>query len=278
MMKKMLQGFTALLLLVLLQLNTQAQEMAGRISGKVTDANGVPVEGVSIQRKNGAVLGITAADGTFRISANKGDVLIFTSGGFEDQETTITSAESFTLRLEKRTVSMDDVVVVGYGTQKKKAVTGAVASVGFDKFKDRSFANVAQSLQGMIAGVNITTSQGAPGFGPTIKIRGTSSITAGTTPLYVVDGMALENFDLNQLNPQDIQSVEVLKDAASSAIYGSRGANGVILVTTKLGRAGKPQINLTFEQGLSVVNRKVEMMDAQQWIQYYIDARNNAWE
>jgi TonB-linked SusC/RagA family outer membrane protein len=277
MMKKMLQGFTALLLLVLLQLNTQAQETAGRISGKVTDTNGVPVEGVSIQRKNGAVLGITAADGTFRISANKGDVLIFTSGGFEDQETTITSAESLTLRLEKRTVSMDDVVVVGYGTQKKKAVTGSVASVGFDKFRDRSFSNVAQSLQGMIAGVNITTSQGAPGFGPTIKIRGTSSITAGTTPLYVVDGMALENFDLNQLNPQDIQSVEVLKDAASSAIYGSRGANGVILVTTKLGRAGKPQINLTFEQGLSVVNRKVEMMDAQQWIQYYIDARNNAW-
>ncbi|MCH5597795.1 SusC/RagA family TonB-linked outer membrane protein [Niabella ginsengisoli] len=149
--------------------------------------------------------------------------------------------------------------------------------MSYDQFKDRSFANVAQSLEGAIAGVNISTAQGAPGFGPTIKIRGTSSITAGTTPLYVVDGMALENFDLNLINPQDIQSVEILKDAASSAIYGSRGASGVILVTTKLGKAGKPSVNVTYEHGISKVTRKVDMMDAQQWIQYYIDAKNNSW-
>jgi TonB-dependent starch-binding outer membrane protein SusC len=183
----------------------------------------------------------------------------------------------FDVSLALESKSLDNVVVIGYGTQKKRAVTGSVVSVGYDEFKDRSFSNVAQSLAGTVPGVNIASSQGAPGFGPTIKIRGTSSITAGTTPLYVVDGMALENFDLNQINPQDIQSVEILKDAASSAIYGSRGANGVILVTTKLGRVGQTQVNVTYEQGISKVTRRVEMMDAQEWIKYYIDARNNAW-
>ena len=277
MLKRMSQGLIILLLLLSRDASLSAQDVAVKINGVLKDGAGTPIEGASIQRKNGTVLGISNADGGFSVTVPKGEILIVSSKGYLDLELVVTSAVTLNLRMERQTVSMDDVVVVGYGTQKKKAVTGAVASVGFDKFKDRSFANVAQSLEGMIAGVNITTSQGAPGFGPTIKIRGTSSITAGTTPLYVVDGMALENFDLNQLNPQDIQSVEVLKDAASSAIYGSRGANGVILVTTKLGRAGKPQINLTFEQGLSQVNRKVDMMDAQQWIQYYIDARNNAW-
>src|SRR5690606_23443382 len=138
--------------------------------------------------------------------------------------------QTFNLSLAPSGKILTDVVVVGYGTQKRKAVTGSVASVNYDDFKDRSFSNVAQSLEGTVAGVNITTTQGAPGFGPTIRIRGVSSITAGASPLYVIDGMALENFDLNLINPQDIQSIDILKDAASSAIYGSRGANGVILV------------------------------------------------
>jgi TonB-dependent SusC/RagA subfamily outer membrane receptor len=192
-------------------------------------------------------------------------------------EQAVQNREAIDIALLSSTAALEDVVVVGYGTQKKRAVTGAIASVGYEQFKDRSFANVAQSLEGAIAGVNIVTTQGAPGYGPTIKIRGTSSITSGTTPLYVIDGMALENFDLNQINPQDIESIEVLKDASSSAIYGSRGANGVIIITTKLGKVGKPQIGATLEYGISKVIRMPEMMDAQQWIEYYKDARNNAW-
>lgn len=248
-----------------------------KISGKVTDDKGAPLAGVTVQVKGGKVIAMTGDNGDFTGTADEGTVLQFTSQGFGTYESIVKNQETLTVKLATDSKSLDDVVVIGYGTQKKRAVTGSVVSVGYDQFKDRSFTNVAQSLEGAIAGVNITTSQGAPGFGPTIKIRGTSSITAGTTPLFVVDGMALENFDLNLINPQDIQSVEILKDAASSAIYGSRGANGVILVTTKLGKAGKPQVSVTYEHGISKVNRTVKMMDAQQWIQYYIDARNNAW-
>ena len=248
-----------------------------KVSGKVADDKGVPLVGVSVQIKGGQVIAVTDNNGEFTGTANEGSILQFTSQGFGTFESPVKNQQPFIVKLNIDSKSLDDVVVVGYGTQKKRAVTGSVVSVGYDQFKDRSFSNVAQALEGAIAGVNISTSQGAPGFGPTIKIRGTSSISAGTTPLYVVDGMALENFDLNQINPQDIQSVEILKDAASSAIYGSRGANGVILITTKLGKAGKAQVSVTYEQGISNVNRKVEMMDAQQWIKYYIDARNNAW-
>ena len=248
-----------------------------KISGKVIDEKGNPVAGVTVQVKNGGAGTVTDNGGLYSITATPGAVLQFSSQGFGTTEAIVKNAQAPNVQLLPESKALDDVVVIGYGTQKKRAVTGAVASIGYDQFKDRSFSNVAQSLEGAIAGVNISTSQGAPGFGPTIKIRGTSSITAGTTPLFVIDGMALENFDLNQINPQDILSVEVLKDAASSAIYGSRGANGVILVTTKLGKSGKPQVSVTAEYGISRVNRRVQMMDAQQWIQYYIDARNNAW-
>lgn len=248
------------------------------VTGIVTDDKGNPLGDVSVSAKNTSATVTTTKTGAFAIMVPEDDpVLVFSYVGYETQEQPAKGKGRINISLVPSSKALSEVVVVGYGTQKKKAVTGSIASVGYDQFKDRSFANVAQSLEGAIAGVNITTSQGAPGFGPTIKIRGTSSITAGTTPLYVVDGMALENFDLNLINPQDIQSVEVLKDAASSAIYGSRGASGVILVTTKLGKAGKASVNVTYEHGISKVTRMVKMMDAQQWIKYYIDARNNAW-
>lgn len=264
------------ILLILVFSAAKAQTTTIPVSGKVVDEKNIPLQGVSVQVKGGKVLAITGKDGVFTATADKDAILQFTYQGYGTYERAVGNGV-FDVSLTTEPKSMENVVVIGYGTQKKRAVTGSVVSVGYDEFKDRSFSNVAQSLAGTVPGVNISSSQGAPGFGPTIKIRGTSSITAGTTPLYVVDGMALENFDLNQINPQDIQSVEILKDAASSAIYGSRGANGVIIVTTKLGRAGKTQVNATYEQGISKVARRVNMMDAQEWIQYYIDARNNAW-
>ncbi|MDA3614392.1 SusC/RagA family TonB-linked outer membrane protein [Polluticaenibacter yanchengensis] len=255
------------------QTNNSAQ--AQKVSGKITDENGKPIEGATIQLTNGTVVGVSNEDGTFSISVAPTSKVQISAVGYQTIELSASNLSAIKLKSDAK--DLEQVVVVGYGTQKKRAVAGSVASVGYEQFKDRSFANVAQSLEGQVPGVNISTSQGAPGFGPTIKVRGTSSITAGTTPLFVVDGMALENFDLNQINPQDIQSVEILKDAASSAIYGSRGANGVILVTTKMGKSGKPQVAFTYEHGISKVLRKVDMMDAQEWIKYYIDARNNAW-
>jgi TonB-linked SusC/RagA family outer membrane protein len=256
---------------------TTSQKNQVKVSGKVTDDKGKPLPGASVQVKGGQVIAVTDEAGNFSGLTDEDAILQVSNQGFAPFESSVKNQQTFSIRLSADAKSLDDVVVVGYGTQKKRAVTGAVVSVGYDQFKDRSYANVAQSLEGAVAGVSVSSSQGAPGFGPTIKIRGTSSITAGTTPLYVVDGMALENYDLNLINPQDIQSVEILKDAASSAIYGSRGANGVIIITTKLGKAGKMNVNAMYEYGLSKVNRKVDMMDAQQWIQYYIDARNNAW-
>ncbi|MGC4235502.1 MAG: TonB-dependent receptor [Niabella sp.] len=247
------------------------------VTGTVLDAKGEPLANVSVTIKGAKVGTVTNASGRFSIEANAGDILVFSIVGYIEQEVVVGAEDNLSVVLNATDARLEEVVVIGYGTQTRKAVTGSIASVNYDQFKDRSFSNIAQSLEGAVPGVNISTPQGAPGFSPTIKIRGTSSITAGTTPLYVVDGMALENFDLNMINPQDIQSVEILKDAASSAIYGSRGANGVILVTTKLGKTGKPAVNLTYEHGISNVTRRIEVMDAQQWIRYYIDARNNAW-
>ncbi|RRB02448.1 SusC/RagA family TonB-linked outer membrane protein [Larkinella rosea] len=247
------------------------------ITGKVTDENGKPLPGVSILIKSAKTGTISNQDGAYSLSADENATLVFSSISYETQEIPVSNRTVIDVSMLPSNKTLNEVVVVGYGTQSKRAITGAVASVGFNEFKDRSFSNVTQSLAGKIAGVNITQSQGAPGVSPIIRIRGVSSITAGTTPLFVVDGVPLENFNLNLINPQDIESVDVLKDASSAAIYGSRGANGVVLVTTKLGKVGKTNISAGYEYGVQTVIRKVPMMDAQQWIGYYIDAHNNAW-
>lgn len=261
--------------ITILSLLVQAQQVD--VIGKVTDEKGAPIAGVTVQAKSGAST-VTSDDGSFRLTKIPiGETLTFSSVGYDQKTVVYKSGGLVNVSMSQTSATLDDIVVVGYGTQKKKSVTGSVVTINYEKFKDRSYPNVIQSLEGTVPGLSITQTQGAPGFGPTIRVRGITSITAGTTPLYVIDGMAMENFDLNLINPQDIQSIDVLKDAASSAIYGSRGANGVIIVTTKLGKAGKPSVSLTLEHGISKVTRKVDMMNAQEWIRWYIDARNNAW-
>lgn len=247
------------------------------ITGKITDEAGKPLPGASVVVKSATTGTISDQDGKYTISAGPDAVLVFSSISFETQEIPVQNRSVIDVSMTPSNKTLNEVVVVGYGTQSKRAITGAVASVGFNEFKDRSFSNITQSLAGKIAGVNITQAQGAPGVSPIIRIRGISSITAGTNPLFVVDGVPLENFNLNLINPQDIESVDVLKDASSAAIYGSRGANGVVLVTTKLGKIGKTSINAGYEYGVQTVTRQVPMMNAQQWINYYIDAHNNAW-
>jgi TonB-linked SusC/RagA family outer membrane protein len=280
----------ALLLLSYLLLSTlSAQEKSIPVKGVVQNNNGDLLPGVSVVIRNtttnftsGTTTDSTGVFNFPRVLPGGPYSFSFSMEGYESQVLSGYQIKhdislSLVVKMKERLGILEQVVVVGYGTQKKRAVTGSVASIGFEQFKDRSSSNVMQSIEGMVAGVNISTTQGAPGFGPTIRVRGINSITAGTNPLYVVDGMALENFDLNVINPQDIQSVEILKDAASAAIYGSRGANGVIIVTTRLGKAGKPQVNIGYERGLQQVVRRVDVMDAQEWIKYYIAARNNAW-
>ena len=253
-----------------------------QVKGKVTDEKGEPLAGVSIKLEGTNFGTVTDVNGYYQINVQTAAKLTFSFIGFNSQTIVVagspdTQTVNITLKVNQSTKQLNDVVVVGYGTQSKRAVTGAISSVKYETFKDRSNSNVTQSLAGALPGVSITQGQGAPGSLPIIKIRGTSSITAGTNPLYVVDGLPLENFNLNNINPQDIESIDVLKDASSTAIYGSRGANGVVIVTTKLGKPGQTNVNATVEYGVQDVTRKMKLMDAQQFVQYYVDAHNNAW-
>lgn len=268
---------TAFLFLSILCVNSFGQNRSFQVTGKVSDESGKALPGVSVVVKSASTGTITNQDGKYTLSVNENATLVFSSISYETQEVAVNNRTAIDLAMTPSNKTLNEVVVVGYGTQSKRAITGAVASVAFNEFKDRSFSNITQSLAGKVAGVNITQSQGAPGASPIIRIRGISSITAGTNPLFVVDGVPLENFNLNLINPQDIESVDILKDASSAAIYGSRGANGVVLVTTKLGKAGRSTVSAGVEYGVQEVTRKVPMMNAQQWINYYIDAHNNAW-
>ncbi|MGI4021138.1 MAG: TonB-dependent receptor [Janthinobacterium lividum] len=248
------------------------------IRGKVSDSKGQPLFGASVKVKGGSVGTVTDINGQFTLQGvNNNAVLTVSYSGFVTLEVPLNGQTQLNITLKDDVKNLGEVVVVGYGTQSRRAITGSVTSVNYEKFKDRSFSNVTQALAGELPGVNISQAQGAPGSSPVIRIRGTSSITAGTNPLYVIDGLPVENFNLNLINPQDIASVDVLKDASSAAIYGSRGANGVIIITTKLGKPGTTNVNAIYEYGVQHVSRQIKMMDAQQFVQYYIDAHNNAW-
>ncbi|WPU94091.1 TonB-dependent receptor [Mucilaginibacter sabulilitoris] len=253
-----------------------------RVKGTVVDEKGVPLAGVTVKQEGTKFGAITNANGEYELTVQSGAQLTFSYIGFNSQTVSVKGTAdvetlNITLKVNASGKQLNEIIVVGYGTQSKRAVTGSIASVKYDNFKDRTNSNVTQSLAGELPGVSITQAQGAPGSTPIIKIRGTSSITAGTNPLYVVDGLPLENFNLNYINPQDIESIDVLKDASSTAIYGSRGANGVVIVTTKLGKAGQTNVNASYEYGVQDVTRRIDMMNAQQFIQYYVDAHNNAW-
>ncbi|WP_044199367.1 SusC/RagA family TonB-linked outer membrane protein [Dyadobacter tibetensis] len=253
----------------------QSITVKGTVQGAGSEGR---LPGVSVVVKGTQRGTSTNAEGSFQLEVpSEQSVLVFSFVGYKTVEQEVGGQSVMTVQLSVDNQALEEVVVVGYGTQSKRAVTGSVISVNYDKFKDRSFSNVTQSLAGTMPGVNITQSQGAPGVSPVIKIRGVSSITAGTSPLIVVDGVPLENFNLNLINPQDIASIEVLKDAASAAIYGSRGSSGVVLVTTKLGSPGKMNVSANIEYGSQKVVRRVKMMDAQQFIETYVDAKNNAW-
>ncbi len=248
------------------------------VQGKVTDDQGEALPGATVLVKESDIGTITDMEGRYVLNVpEEATTLIFSYIGYLQQEVAINGRSVIDLSLNPDVTSLEEVVVVGYGTQEKSAVTGSVASLSHERFEDRSFNNVLQSMSGQLPGVNITQAQGAPGSSPIVRIRGISSITAGTEPLYVVDGLPLEDFNLNMINPQDIESVEVLKDASSAAIYGSRGANGVILITTKTGKPGQTTVNLNYEYGIQDVVRKIDVMNAQQFIDYYVTAHNNAW-
>ncbi|MEN2401799.1 TonB-dependent receptor [Flavobacterium sp. MC2016-06] len=240
----------------------------------VSDVEKVPVPGVSVYVKGeskGAVT--TDFDGNFVVKTFlKEGVLVFSYVGFQTKEIPFTGTQKLNVSLTEEVSTLNEVVVVGYGSQKRSDVTGAIGSVKSENFNKGVVANAGQLIQGKVAGVNVVGASGEPGATQDIIIRGVGSLRSGTTPLYVVDGFALDNSNngvasnpLNFINPQDIESIEVLKDASASAIYGSRASNGVVVITTKKGTKGQAKINLSMSTGFSSLTNKVDVFSADEF-------------
>ncbi len=228
-------------------------------SGTVVDASGEPVIGASVMQKGTSVGTITDLDGRFTISANPGSVLVFSFVGYQTEE--VVASQGMRVVLKEDSQMLDDVVVIGYGVQKKSVVTASIAKVSSEDLAGKAPVRMDNALKGLAAGVNVTSNSGQPGEGSRIRIRGNNSINSSSDPLYIVDGMPIEG-GLDFVNPNDIESIEVLKDAASGAIYGARAANGVVLVTTKKGRLGKAEINYNFNMGWQSAWKKRDVTSA----------------
>ncbi|PTN08165.1 TonB-linked SusC/RagA family outer membrane protein [Mangrovibacterium marinum] len=244
-----------------------------RISGVVTDTNGSPLPGVTVLIKGTTTGTITDFDGKYTISAKGTDILVFSFVGMQTLEVPANKSV-IDVALEEETIGLEEVVAVGYGVQKKSDVTGASARVGAEELQSMPVKDALQGMQGKAAGVDITNSQ-RPGEVGSIKIRGVRSITADQNPLYVVDGMVIQSGGIENINPSDIESIDVLKDASATAVYGSRGANGVILVTTKQGKEGKISVNYNGSVKISKMYDVMEMMNAAEWLDYSRIAKMN---
>ncbi|MBO3270227.1 TonB-dependent receptor [Hymenobacter defluvii] len=233
------------------------------ITGRVTDDQGQPLPGATVVVKGTTIGTGTDGDGRFSLvvpTANQGSTLLISSIGFTSQEFPLGSRTTFDVRMVTDTKALEEVVVVGYGTQKRSDVTGSVVSVPQDRLEKLPVSNVAQALQGAVAGVQITGGSSVPGNQPSIRIRGVRSITANADPYLIVDGVPFPG-NLNDINPNDIASIEILKDASSTAIYGTRGSNGVILISTKRGKTGKPQIRYNGYIGPEYLNNRLRPLD-----------------
>ncbi|GAB6118906.1 SusC/RagA family TonB-linked outer membrane protein [Dysgonomonas termitidis] len=240
-----------------------APEQKDIISGTVTDQTGFPATGATVSIKGTTKATMTDIDGKFEIDAKAGDVLIFTYVGFLTQEITVGSQKMINVTLIENSLSLEEVVVMGYGVQKKKLITGATVQVTGQDIEKLNFTDVLGALQSQSPGVNITSNSGLPGEGYKINIRGLGTIK-DATPLYVIDGVA--GGDINNLNQSDIEAVDILKDAASAAIYGARAANGVVLITTKKGKRGKPTISYDTYYGFQNVYKMLKPLDAKQYM------------
>lgn len=268
--------------LCFLTLNLLAQDRV--VTGTVTDSkDGSPVVGASVQPKGTTTGTSTSADGTFRLTVPSGNnVLVISSAEFETHEVNIAGKSSVEVSLTSVSAGLTEVVVIGYGTARKKDLTGAVQSVQAKDFNKGTYTSPDQLIQGKAAGVLVINNTGQPGGSTTVRIRGNSSIRSGAQPLYVIDGVPLAGGSarpggqgrnigndggnpLNYINPNDIASIEILKDASATAIYGSRGANGVIIINTKRGKSGAPTVDVSASTGISNVLKKLEVLNAAEY-------------
>lgn len=246
------------------------------VKGVVSSENGETLPGVSVTVKGTTIGTTTNASGEYSLSVTNSDaILVFSSVGYDKQEIVVGGQTTVNVVLKSDVKALTEVVVVGYGTQQRKDLTGAVASIKGKELENVPVRGPLEALQGRVAGVQIVQNSGSPGATPNVRIRGVTSLNAGNDPLYIVDGVPITG-DINVVNPNDIQSIEVLKDASATAIYGARGANGIIIVTTKRGKSGKTSFNVSAYTGIMDVRRQIPMLDAYQERDYILNANANA--
>lgn len=261
-MKKLL-----LLLIISVALSSFSFAQERTIRGKVTDDAGVPLVGVNVTQK-GSRRGVqTDKEGNFALPVSGNAELQISYVGFKPASVPLTTQDNITMIMDRDISSNEEVVVVGYSTVKRRDLTGSVSSVGSKQLKDIPLSSAAEALQGRLAGVQVTSSEGAPGAEIIIRVRGGGSITQDNSPLYIVDGVQVDNA-LSVVSPQDIASIDVLKDASTTAIYGARGANGVVIITTKSGRPGKTQINYNGSFGWREITNTMDVLSPYDFVRW----------
>ena len=253
-----------ILLFAVIYVQAQAQTVSGRVVSE-TDQQALP--GVNVLVKGTTIGTVTDLDGNYRLTAEGDDTLTFSYIGFVSQQVPVDNRTTVDVALSEDVETLSEVVVVGYGTQQKRDLTGSIASLDGEELTTVPSQSPMQGLQGKVAGVQVTSSSGAPGAAPFVRIRGTGTLN-DASPLFVVDGVLLRNpEDINYLNSSDIASMEVLKDASATAIYGARGANGVVIITTKSGEAGETRVNVDVSYGLQTIPNKIDLLDGPQFRQ-----------
>ena len=256
------------------------------VSGVVTAQNGSGLPGVNVTELNSTNGTVTGTDGRYALQVNDGAILVFSFIGFESQQVAVGNRAVVDVTLAEDVQSLSEVVVVGYGTQQKKDLTGSIASVGGEDIRDLPITSFETALQGRATGVYINAGNGKLGQAPQIRVRGAASISAGNDPLYVIDGIIVNSADfgrsgneplnpLADINPNDIESVEILKDASAAAIYGSRASNGVVLITTKKGRAGRTTIDVGYFTGVSEPTRIRPFLNGSEYLELFTEAAVN---
>ncbi len=280
----------SLLLCLFMGLQTLWAQNTVKITGSVIDESKAPIPGVNVLVKGTTNGTITDFDGNYSISAPSGSVLVYSFIGYNNQEQVATVSGVINVQLEPESTELDDVVVVGYGTMKKSDLSGASVSVGEEAIKGSIITNLDQSLQGRAAGVQSVNNSGAPGASSSIRVRGQATINANAEPLYVIDGVIVQSqgqsgadyglgdalgngsvstiSPLSTINPADIVSMEILKDASATAIYGAQGANGVVLITTKRGKAGDAKFSYEGMMAWSRQVNKLDLMDLREFAEY----------
>ena len=266
-------GMVAFPLPTMAEQAVQNVQQAGVVKGQVTDKNGDAVIGATVKVKDAQTGTVTDFNGNFSLSVQKAGSIVVSYIGYLTKEVAFTPGQSLNITIEEDATALDEVVVVGYGVQKKSDVTGSVTSINKDRLSKLPVTNVLQAVQGAAAGVTIQQGSSIPGDAPSALVRGRNSINAGTGPYIVVDGIPISKSggSLNDINPGDIESMEILKDASATAIYGTNGANGVILITTKHGKDGKPSVSYNGYIGFENFAKKMDFCNGAQITQRYKD-------